>query len=119
MSKENAKETLPNVFSFHEAKARKLFSEAYLLHIEGSIRDAVPIYLESLKWHPTAEAYTFLAWALSSHKEFDKAIDYCKKAIELDPDYGNPYNDIGAYLLELDRPEDAIPWFEQAIAAPR
>ncbi len=32
---------------------------------------------------------------------------------------GPPYNDIGAYLIELDRLDDAIPWLEQAISAPR
>jgi tetratricopeptide (TPR) repeat protein len=30
----------------------------------------------------------------------DDAIAECKKAVELDPDLGNPYNDIGAYLIE-------------------
>ena len=48
-----------------------------------------------------------------------KAIAECRKAIALDPDYGNPYNDIGAYLIELGRPHEAIPWLEKAISAKR
>ena len=40
-------------------------------------------------------------------------------AIALDPDYGNPYNDIGVYLIELGRPDEAIPWLEKAISAKR
>ena len=67
----------------------------------------------------TAEAYTFLGWVYSFLNLYDLAIDACRHAIATDPDFGNPYNDIGAYLLELDRPAEAIPWFEQALAAPR
>jgi Tfp pilus assembly protein PilF len=37
----------------------------------------------------------------------------------VDPAFGNPYNDIGAYLIELGRPEEAIEWFERAKRAPR
>jgi Tfp pilus assembly protein PilF len=37
----------------------------------------------------------------------------------VDPEFGNPYNDIGVYLIELDRPDEAVPWLEQAITAPR
>jgi Tfp pilus assembly protein PilF len=36
-----------------------------------------------------------------------------------DGDFGNPYNDIGAYLIELGRDEEAIPWLERAKKAPR
>lgn len=42
-----------------------------------------------------------------------------RRAIEIDPDFGNPYNDIGAYLVELGRPDEAIPWLERAKAAKR
>jgi Tfp pilus assembly protein PilF len=40
-------------------------------------------------------------------------------AIELDEDYGNPYNDIGNYLVSLGKSNEAIEWFEKAITAPR
>jgi len=50
---------------------------------------------------------------------YDDAIEACKRAIEVDPAFGNPYNDIGAYLIELNRLDEAIPWLEKAIAAPR
>src|SRR5216683_199813 len=44
--------------------------------------------------------------------------DY-ERAVEIDPEFGNPYNDIGAYLIELGRFEEAIPWLEQATEARR
>jgi Tfp pilus assembly protein PilF len=42
------------------------------------------------------------------------AIELCKQAIEIDPDFGNPYNDIGSYLISLGRQDEAIPWLEKA-----
>src|SRR3989440_12973247 len=50
---------------------------------------------------------------------YDVGIEECKRAIEVDPSFGNPYNDIGAYLIELERLDEAIPWLERAISAPR
>jgi hypothetical protein len=39
------------------------------------------------------------------------------RAIQVDPDFGNPYNDIGAYLINLGRHDEAMAWLEQAIGA--
>jgi Tfp pilus assembly protein PilF len=37
----------------------------------------------------------------------------------VDPTFGNPYNDIGAYLIEMGRLDEAIPWLERATRATR
>src|SRR6266508_2061888 len=50
---------------------------------------------------------------------FDAREEPCKLAIKVDAAFGNPYNDIGAYLIEIGRLDDAIPWLERATAAPR
>jgi Tfp pilus assembly protein PilF len=49
--------------------------------------------------------------------DYETAIEMCLKAIELDPDFGNPYNDIGSYLIALGRYDEAIPWLKKAITA--
>ena len=49
----------------------------------------------------------------------DDAIAECRKAIEVDPDFGNPYNDIGAYLMAKGQLDEAVGWFEKAKRAPR
>jgi len=85
----------------------------------GDYDRAVELYRGSLALHPTAEAHTFLGWTYHFQGKIDEAIAECKRAIEVDPDFGNPYNDIGAYLIDLGRHDDAIPWLEQAIAAKR
>ena len=87
--------------------------------MDRRIDEAIALYQKSIDIQPTAEAYTFLAWAMSARNRFDEAIAHCRTAIELDPDFGNPYNDIGAYLIELGRPDEAIPWLERAMRAAR
>ncbi len=77
------------------------------------------MYRASIQVHPTAEAHTYLGWTYSILGRHQDAIEECHRAIAVDPDFGNPYNDIGAYLLELGRWEEALPWFEKAKAAPR
>ena len=37
----------------------------------------------------------------------------------MDPDFGNPYNDIGVYLMQKGDLEGAVPWLEKAKQAPR
>ncbi|MGA2847071.1 MAG: tetratricopeptide repeat protein, partial [Candidatus Acidiferrales bacterium] len=74
------------------------------------------LYTKSLDIFPTAEAHTFLGWTYHFQGKVDEAIAECKRAIEVDPEFGNPYNDIGSYLIALGRHDEAIPWLEQAIA---
>ena len=85
----------------------------------GDYARAVEIYKSSLAIFPTAEAHTFLGWTYHFQGKIDDAIAECKRAIEVDPDFGNPYNDIGSYLIQLGKFDEAIPWLERAITAPR
>lgn len=101
------------------ARADALFQRAYEHQRRGDYGDAIEQYLASIAIHPTAEAHTFLGWTYSMLGRPEDAIEECRRAIELDPDFGNPYNDIGAYLLELNRPAEALPWFEKAMLASR
>lgn len=100
-------------------KAVRLFNEAYRLQMEGKLDDAIRLYRESIHSHPTAEAHTFLGWTYSFQGRYDEAIAECHKAIAVDPDFGNPYNDIGAYLIGLGRLDEAVPWLERASTARR
>lgn len=102
-----------------ESQARERFQEAYEAQMAGDYDRAVELYRGSLALHPTAEAHTFLGWTYHFQGKIDEAIAECKRAINVDPDFGNPYNDIGAYLIDLERYDEAIPWLEQAVAAKR
>lgn len=100
-------------------KATGAWQRAYYYHSKGAIESAIRYYRISIDIRPTAEAYTLLGWALSHKEQYEEAIDACKKAIGIDPDFGNPYNDIGAYLIELHRDDEALSWLEKATRAPR
>jgi len=99
--------------------AWNLFQQAYEAQMKGRLEEAVQLYKQSLETFPTAEAYTFLGWTYSFMGQLSEAIEECQRAITLDPDFGNPYNDIGAYLIELNQLDEAITWFEKAIQAKR
>src|SRR5574341_1124341 len=51
--------------------------------------------------------------------DLERAMETYRRSIEIDPDFGNPYNDIGVYLMQQDRLAEAIPWLEKAKRAPR
>jgi Tfp pilus assembly protein PilF len=102
-----------------EEQAKQRFQEAFEAQMRGDYDRAAELYRESLALYPTAEAHTFLGWTYHFQGKIEEAIEECKLAIVVDPDFGNPYNDIGAYLIDLDRFDEAIPWLEQAIAAKR
>ena len=100
-------------------EAMEIVGKAYQLHMKGDVDQAIELYTESLDLEPTAEAFTFRGWALSYNRDFDGAIADCHRAIDLDPEFGNPYNDIGAYYIELGQADDAIPWLKMALKAKR
>jgi len=100
-------------------RALELWREGTARLLDGQVDEAIALFTRSLETRPTAEAYTFRGWAYSFAGRLEDAIVECRKAIATDPRFGNPYNDIGCYLMEQGRWDEAIPWFERAKAAPR
>lgn len=100
-------------------RATELWQEAYRHQMAGDLERAIETYKRSIEARPTAEAHTFLGWTYSAQDRLDEATRECLKAIEVDPDFGNPYNDIGVYLMQQDKLDEAIPWLEKAKRAPR
>ena len=100
-------------------RAAHLLRAAYEKQMGGDFQGAIQLYKDSLAEHPTAEAHTFLGWTYSFLGRYHDAIHECESAIKLDPDFGNPYNDIGSYLVHLGKIEEAIPWLEKAKSAAR
>ena len=100
-------------------QATELWQEAYRYQREGDLDRAIEVYQRSIDVYPTAEAHTFRGWAMSFQGRLEEAIDDCLRAIEIDPDFGNPYNDIGVYLMQQGKLDEAIPWLEKAKQARR
>ncbi len=102
-----------------QEQAQELWEEGARRLMQGRIEEAVRLFERSIAVKPTAEGYTFRGWAISYLGLLDEAIEECKKAILLDPDFGNPYNDIGVYLMQKGDLAGAIPWLERAKQAKR
>jgi Tfp pilus assembly protein PilF len=100
-------------------EAADLWRQGTTRLLSGDLEEAIALFTRSLELNPTAEAYTFRGWAYSFEGRLEEAIEECQKAIATDPSFGNPYNDIGCYLMEAGRPDEAILWFEKAKEAPR
>lgn len=105
--------------SKEQERALELIEMAMKHQMAREFDDAIRLYKESIALHPTADAHTYLGWAYSFLGRLNEAIAQCEIAIELDPEFGNPYNDIGVYLMQQQRPDDAIPWLERAKTAKR
>src|SRR5688500_6300704 len=102
-----------------QERALELIEEAMKLQMAQEFTDAIRLYKESIALYPTADAHTYLGWAYSFLGRLNEAIAECEIAIGLDPEFGNPYNDIGVYLMQQQRLDDASPWLERAKAAKR
>ena len=100
-------------------QAEFYFKEGYRLQMGDDLEGAIAAYKRSIELYPTAEAHTFLGWAYSFQGRIEEAINECETAIRIDPDFGNPYNDIGVYLIEKGEYDEAIPWLEKAMVAKR
>ena len=105
----------------HDTKQRaeNLLAEALREQGAENYAAAEELYKQSITEHPTAEAHTYLGWTYSFMSLTDEAIEECHRATEVDPDFGNPYNDIGAYLIEQGNLYSAIPWLQRAMTARR
>jgi Tfp pilus assembly protein PilF len=102
-----------------KTRALELWNEGVRHHMLRDLDGALRCYTKSIETFPTAEAYTFRGWAYQGMGRLDDAIAECKRAIAVDPSFGNPYNDIGAYLMAKGELDEAIGWLERAIRAPR
>jgi tetratricopeptide (TPR) repeat protein len=100
-------------------RATELWQEAYRHQMAGDLERAIELYRQSIATCPTAEAHTYLGWTMSFQGRLQEATQECLHAIEVDADFGNPYNDIGVYLMQQDKLEEAIPWLERAKRAKR
>ena len=100
-------------------EAVALFNEAYEAQMAKDYKSAIRLYKQSIEVFPTAEAYTFLGWTYSFERNYDLAITQCLAAIDVDADFGNPYNDIGSYLMAKGNLYDCVRWFKLAMQAVR
>ncbi|MBD0325258.1 MAG: tetratricopeptide repeat protein [Pyrinomonadaceae bacterium] len=100
-------------------EAIELFERAFEAQQQQDYEAAIELYQRSIATYPTAEAHTFLGWVYSFQNRYDDAIDECLEAIRVDSTLGNPYNDIGSYLVAKGDLYNSVRWFKLALTASR
>ena len=100
-------------------RAEKLMEEGLTQAEQGDFVQARDQFKRSAEEFLTADALAYWGWMEHQLGNTLVAINLCRKAIRVDPGLGNPYNDIGSYLLGLGKINEAIPWLEKAITANR
>jgi tetratricopeptide (TPR) repeat protein len=100
-------------------EAIELFERAFEAQQLKDYEAAIGLYQRSIAVYPTAEAHTFLGWVYSFQSRYDDAINECLEAIRVDDTLGNPYNDIGSYLVAKGDFYNSVRWFKRALSAPR
>ncbi|TYZ57592.1 hypothetical protein PybrP1_004693 [[Pythium] brassicae (nom. inval.)] len=86
---------------------------------DDKARIAKAYYAQSIELFPTADAHAYLGWHLYLDGELERAATECARAIELDPAFGNAYNDLGLIRVQQGMDEEAAALFTQAKLAPR
>lgn len=105
--------------SKEQERALQLVQQGMDQQMARNLDEAIRLYKESISVCPTADAHTYLGWAYSFLGKIDAAISQCEIAIQIDPEFGNPYNDIGVYLMQQQKLDEAIPWLDKAKLAKR
>jgi tetratricopeptide (TPR) repeat protein len=100
-------------------EAIELFKRAFEAQQVEDYEEAITLYRRSIATYPTAEAHTFLGWVYSFQQRYDEAIEECLEAIRVDETFGNPYNDIGSYLVAQGDLYNSVKWFKRALLATR
>ncbi|MFC1563326.1 tetratricopeptide repeat protein [candidate division KSB1 bacterium] len=92
----------------------KYLEMGYKCQEDGEFELAEMYYKKSLEIEDTPEGRSFLGWNYSLMNKFEDAITECVKAIDLDPEFGKAYTDIGSYLMQMGNTDEAIPWLSKA-----
>ena len=99
--------------------SKKHLVRAYQLQLSGQVEEAIEEYKMSIDALPTAEGWAFLGWAYSFLENYKEAIACCKEGIKVDLEFGNCWNDIGAYLILQQKYDEAKHYLYRALEAQR
>ena len=99
-------------------KSKELINKGHECVFEKKYSNALVFFERSRRLHESAEILTLIGWVYSLLNNLERGKKFCLKAIEVDPDYGPAYNDIGSYLLQEGDISESIRWFNLAKNAP-
>lgn len=83
----------------------------------GQPEEAIDTYEVIVENENDKEILVKIARIHAEEEEIDAAQDAYQRAIDIDPDYGVAYNELGVLLFDTDLYDEAIPFLEQAVKA--
>jgi len=110
--------------AIREYEAAAVFYDRYsVLHLEhgrallasGNLDGAAAAFEKSLALAPTAPAEIGLATVARKLGDAPRAIEALRRAVALDPEDADSWNELGALLLQSDEVDPAIEAFERAV----
>lgn len=110
-------EALNEALELIQSASQLLTSEE--LDMNDKTRLATAYYIESIKLCETADAHAYLGWNFYLDGKVEEAVSECQRAIQVDPAFGNPYNDLGLIRVEQGKKDEALDLFQKAKTAPR
>lgn len=102
-----------------EEKYEKYITDAHVLVSKKDLAGALELFEKARGHKESAEVVTLMAWVTSQMGNIEEAKSLCLRAIEIDPEYGAPYNDLGTLLLNEGHINESIKWYNLAKKAPK
>ena len=113
--KESPAAQKPSPKALAEAKAK--FQQALTLHRAGRTAQAVWLYEQVLKLHPThLEALQMLGVLMFQGGKMEQGTELLRQVVAIDPGQAAGHNNLGNALRELGQHEAALASFDRAIA---
>ncbi len=97
-----------------EKHYEQLIGEGHQAIANKKHTQALKVFERARNFNDCAEVLTLIAWVYGLMENREEAKSFCLKAIQLDPHYGPPYNDLGSYLLQENQLEESLKWFDLA-----
>jgi len=97
-----------------DKKYDELVRQGHEFIFKKEIERGLISFQKANNYKETAEILTLIGWCYSLLRNFEKAKTLCLRAIQKDPDYGPPYNDLGTYLLSEGQINESLKWFSLA-----
>ncbi len=82
---------------------------------EGDLDKAVYHFTLALEEEENEELLFYMGLISNQKKEAVKALNYFYKAIQKNPEYGSPCNEIGVILLRHGREKEAVFWLKKSV----
>ncbi|MBT3980746.1 MAG: hypothetical protein HOE90_05285 [Bacteriovoracaceae bacterium] len=111
---------LPKILNFEDQKSIKyirLIKQGHKHVLSKNHNLALEMFERANKIKQTTKTLSLISWVHSLKGDLEQAKAICFKAIELNPEQGTPYNDMGSFLLQDSKYHEALDWFKKAKSA--